>query len=256
LAHVYYTDPKDMHLAVGASIVAVIATSSGSAVNYLRDRVANIRLGMFLEIGSVAGAVCGALLAALVPGAILSVAFAGVLVYGAFMMWRQSRRPLGEVDLPPDPLADRLNLHGGYHDPAEEKDVRYQVRGSKLGLALSYLAGVISGMLGVGGGIMKVPAMHMFMHVPMKAATATSNFMIGITAAAGATVYLVRGEVEPFVAAPVAVGVLIGARIGASVFGRIKSAALIRLFVGLLILTAIRMAWRGIESMAAKGWGA
>jgi uncharacterized membrane protein YfcA len=251
LTMVHYTDVKDMHYVVGASIVAVIATSSGGAASYLRDRIANLRVGMFLEIASVSGALAGALLAGVVPGAALSIAFGGVMVYAAIMMWRQSRRPLGTVHLAPDPLADRLKMHGSYYDPAEKRQVSYHVRGTGAGLAASGVAGVVSGLLGVGGGIMKVPAMHMLMHLPMKASTATSNFMIGVTAAAGATVYLVRGEVDPYIAGPVAVGVLMGSYLGTRVFGRIRSATLIKLFVVIVVITAVRMVWKGIEGLSS-----
>ncbi len=249
LTTVVYTKTEDIHFAIGAAIVAVVATSTGGAVRYLRDNVANLRLGMYLEIGTCIGAVAGALLAGFISGKYLYIIFGVVLLYSCLTLLRRTLKKQPVDDVQPhaiDPLADKLNLHGSYYDPAEKKQVTYRVRGSKPALAIATLAGVNSGLLGVGGGIVKVPMMNVLMGVPMKASTATSNFMIGVTAAAGATVYFMRGEVDPFVAGPLAAGVLCGAQLGAKVFGRLRGDTLTRAFIIVLFIIGCRMIWRGL----------
>lgn len=190
-----------IHYAIGASIVSVIATSSGAASSYVRKGMANLRVAMFLEVATAAGAIAGALLAGLAPEKVLYIAFGTVLVYTALSMIR--KRKANRVPAP-DPLADRLRLHGSYYDEAEKQEIHYRVGRTKLGFGVSGIAGLMSGLLGIGGGAIKVPAMNLAMGIPLKVCTATSNFMIGVTAAASATVYFLRGDVLPFVAAPVA----------------------------------------------------
>lgn len=236
----------DIRHAIAASIVAVVATSSSAASAYVRERITNIRLGMLLETATVVGAICGALLAAFVSGRFLYAIFGCVLTWTAYNMWRGKKATAHEM--PPDPLADRLNLHASYFDKAENAEISYKVTRTKLGLFVGWLAGVVSGLLGVGGGVLKVPVMNIGMGVPIKAATATSNFMIGITAATGAAVYFMRGDVIPFIAAPVAVGVILGAKIGAKLLGGLKSRLINIIFVCLLVLTAAQMLWRGLAS--------
>ena len=231
--------------AIAASIVSVIATSSGAASSYVRERIANMRLGMVLEVSTVLGALTGALLAAAVPVRGLFLLFACILAYTA---WSMLRRPSGQpADAGPDRLADRLRLHGSYFDRSLGREVSYRVSRTKLGLAVGYLAGVASGLLGIGGGIIKVPVMNLAMGIPIKACTATSNFMIGVTAATGAAVYFMRGEVLPFVAAPVAVGVLLGARTGARLLGGMKSGAIRLIFVAVLVVSSAQMLVRGVR---------
>ena len=229
--------------AIAASIVSVIATSSGAASSYVRERIANMRLAMVLEVSTVTGALTGALLAAAVSSRGLFLLFAGILAYTA---WSMLRRPSGRpADAGPDRLADRLGLHGAYFDRSLGREVSYRVSRTGLGLAVGYAAGVASGLLGIGGGILKVPVMNLAMGVPIKACTATSNFMIGVTAATGAAVYFMRGEVLPFVAAPVAVGVLLGARTGARLLGGMRSGAVRLIFVAVLAVSAAQMLMRG-----------
>jgi uncharacterized membrane protein YfcA len=230
--------------AIAASIVSVIATSSGAAASYVSERIANMRLGMVLEIATVVGALTGAFLADWVSGRALFLTFAAVLAY---TVWSMIRPKAGAVEPAEDPLADRLMLHGSYYDRSLGRQVDYRVSRTKLGLAVSYLAGVSSGLLGIGGGVLKVPVMNLAMGMPIKACTATSNFMIGVTAASSAAVYLMRGEVLPFVAAPVAVGVLLGARTGARLMAGMKNSSVRYIFVAVLTVSAVQMLLKGVH---------
>jgi len=234
----------DIRHAIAASIVAVVATSSSAASAYVRERIANIRLGMLLETSTVLGAACGALAAAFVPVRGLFVLFGCVCVWTTWNMMR--RKSVEARDFPPDPLAERLNLSTSYFDPAENREVSYRVSRTKTGLCAGYVAGVLSGLLGIGGGVIKVPVMNLVMGVPIKAATATSNFMIGMTAAAGAAVYFARGDILFFVAAPVAVGVICGAKIGARLLGGLRGDVIRMIFVAVLAVAAVQMLWRGV----------
>ncbi len=235
----------DIHYAIGASIVSVIATSSGAAAVYLRDGITNIRVGMFLEVGTTVGAIFGAFVAGLIGGPALFVLFGVVLLYAAYTMFgrRNAELPSG-VEM--GPVANLLHLGGSYFDAALDREVKYNVRGARYGLPLTFIAGAVSGLLGIGGGILKVPAMDIVMKMPMKVSTATSNFMIGVTAAASAGVYFVRGDVNPFIAAPVAMGVLIGATLGTRVMTRMRSTLLRRVFVLVLVVVAIQMLVKGL----------
>jgi uncharacterized membrane protein YfcA len=230
--------------AIAASIVSVIATSSGAAATYVSERITNMRLGMLLEIATVTGALTGAYLAALIPGRGLFLIFALILAYTAWSMLRPKGHATGPVE---DALADRLRLHGSFFDRSLGREVSYRVSRTKLGLAVSYLAGIASGLLGIGGGILKVPVMNLAMGIPIKACTATSNFMIGVTAATSAAVYFMRGEVLPFVAAPVAIGVLLGARTGARLLGGMTNSSIRIIFVAVLAVSAVKMLMRGLQ---------
>ena len=237
----------DIRFAIGASIVAVIATSTGSAAAYVRERLTNLRVAMLLELTTTAGAICGAWLAGRIGGRWLFLCFGLVLLYAAVTMLRGNGDDDKTRPVPPDALADRLRLHGDFWDPAVGRRIRYRVCHTRLGLALSYGAGVISGLLGVGGGIMKVPAMHLAMRLPMKISTATSNFMIGVTAAASAGVYFMRGDIDPFIAAPVAIGVLLGARAGSRLLARVNGRAIRIGFIVVLLWVAAQMLLRGVR---------
>ena len=230
--------------AIAASIISVIATSSGAAASYVTERITNMRLGMVLEVSTVIGALTGAFIAQWVSTRALYLIFVLVLAYTAWSMIRTKARP---VAVAPDALADRLRLHGSYFDRSLGREVPYRVSRTKLGLAVSYVAGVSSGLLGIGGGVLKVPVMNLAMGLPIKVCTATSNFMIGVTAATGASVYFMRGEVLPFVAAPVAVGVLLGAKTGASLMGGMKNDAIRIIFVAVLAVCALQMLMKGIK---------
>jgi len=234
----------DIHYAIGASIVSVIATSSGAAAAYLRDGVTNIRVGMFLEIATTTGAIVGALIAGYVGGAGLFIVFGVVLTYSAYAMFRRrdAELPMG-VEM--GPLANFLHLGSAYYDSALNRLVEYNVRGARYGLPLMFVAGAVSGLLGIGSGVLKVPAMDLAMKLPLKVSTATSNFMIGVTAAASAGVYFIRGDVNPFIAAPVAMGVLIGATVGTRLMMRTRSTQIRRVFVVVLMIVALQMLVKG-----------
>lgn len=235
----------DIRTAIAASIIAVIATSSGAASGYVRQRLTNLRLAMLLETATATGALCGAFLAALISGRWLYLLFGLVLIYTA---WSMSRKPPHTArTLPPDAWADRLRLHASYFDKALNQEIAYRVSRTKLGLAVSYVAGVLSGLLGIGGGVLKVPVMNLAMGVPLKVCTATSNFMIGVTAATGAAVYFTRGDVQPFIAAPVAVGVLLGAKLGSRLLGHLHSHWIRNVFVAVLLVSSVQMLWKGIR---------
>jgi uncharacterized protein len=164
------------------------------------------------------------------------------------MMFRHRHEGQGSRPVPSDWLSDRLNLHGSYFDRAENRQIDYRVTRAPLGIVLMYVAGVVSGLLGIGSGALKVPAMDLGMRMPMKASTATSNFMIGVTAAASAGVYFARGDIDPFVAAPVAAGVLLGATLGSALLGRLQSGPLRAMFVVVLLWISLQMMWKGVRS--------
>jgi len=239
--------------AVGVSLVCVIVTSSAAAGVYLERHTANLRLGMLLEVFTATGALLGGLVAFLLPERVLAGLFAALLAYTAFSMLRRSRAPAGQPSLPAagdGPAAPRgapPDAGPGRQDLADEVGgPGYRPRRLGAGAAGSLGAGIMSALLGVGGGIVKVPLMHLVMGVPLKVATATSNLMIGVTAAASAVVYLLRGGIDPYVAGPTAVGVFAGAMVGSRLAARIDVRILRLLFVGILALTAAQMALRAL----------
>ena len=203
-------------LAVGASIVSVVATSSASASTYVQDHLTNLRLGMFLEIGTVAGAITGAFVAVFLPASALFILFGVILLYATIVMIRARG-----IDFPanvrPDKTSRILALGSQYEDQSLNRVVKYEVTRTPLTVFIGYFAGIVSGLLGVGGGVINVPTMNLVSKVPVKVASATSNFMIGVTAAASASVYLLRGDVHPLLAAPLIIGVAGGALLGTRV---------------------------------------
>lgn len=236
----------DIRYAIGASIVSVIATSSGAGAAYIKQHLVNIRVAMFLEAATTLGALGGAFLAGVVGGRWLYLVFSTVLAYTAVAMWRRDGMD-GPRPARPDAVADALSLHGSFTDQATGREIGYRVCRSGLGLLVSGVAGLLSGLLGVGGGVIKVPAMALGMRIPMKAATATSNFMIGVTAAASAGVYFARGDINPYIAAPTAVGVLLGSVVGARLMRRVNTSVLKTSFAVVLIFVAVQMAWKGLS---------
>jgi uncharacterized membrane protein YfcA len=235
----------DIRLAVGASIVSVIATSSGAAAAYVRDRMTDMRVGMFLELATTTGAVCGALLAALVAPAFLYLLLGVVLLFSAAMQVTR----LGEETPPtdrPSALASRLRLVSSYPDRKLGREVPYSARRIPLGFLLMWIAGVVSGLLGIGSGVLKVLAMDGAMRLPMKVSSATSNFMIGVTAAASAGIYLSRGDVDPRIVAPVALGVLAGALAGARLLQHISNRAVRLVFLPVLVVVGLETIGRGL----------
>ncbi len=233
----------DVRLAIGASVISVIATSSGAAAAYVRERMTNLRVAMFLEMGTTSGALTGAYLAGVVNPRWLFVVFGFVLAYSALVMLRERRTGGPRRSL----VADRLLLHGTYVDEAQgAREILYKVGRPAAGLGLMYVAGTASGLLGIGSGALKVPALDLAMGLPIKVSTATSNFMIGVTAAASAGVYFARGQIDPFVAAPVAVGVLAGATLGSRLLGRLHGRVVRVAFVIVLLFVAAQMLWKGL----------
>lgn len=240
--------------AIGASIVSVIATSSGSASAYVRDRITNLRIGMFLEIGSTVGAVIGAVSSiALVRSGYAWAVFLtfGVLLiisaYSTASRIRKERTKGSEIiNQTPNRVSDALNLRGEYYDQSTKKTVPYVADKVFPGFAVMVAAGVLSALLGVGGGVLKVVGMDSFMKLPFKVSTTTSNFMIGVTAAASTGIYYVAGYVNPFIAAPVAIGFVIGAYAGTKILVRTKPGPLRWVFVAVLIVIAFEMVRQGI----------
>ncbi len=235
----------DIRMAIGASIISVIATSSGAAAAYVKEHLANLRVAMFLEIGTTLGAISGAYLAGVIHTRFLFILFGGLLAWSAIAMLK--KRHEGEGIASPSALADRLKLHGSFYDEAIDQHVDYRVTRPGTGLGLMYLAGAASGLLGIGSGALKVPAMDLAMRLPMKVSTATSNFMIGVTAAASAGLYFVRGEIDPLLAGPVATGVLLGATAGSRFLGRVESRVIRTVFVVVLIVVSVEMLVKGLR---------
>ncbi len=233
-----------IYFAIGASIISVIATSSGAAAAYVKDHMTNLRVGMFLELATTIGAICGAFLSGLLAPGLLSVIFGIILLISAAPLVFK----LGE-ELPTgvknDRLANWLHLNSTYPDHHLHRDVPYQVTRTPLGLAMMYVAGLISGLLGIGSGTFKVLALDVAMRLPMKVSTTTSNFMIGVTAAASAGIYFSRGDIPPLIAAPVALGILIGALAGARLLAHLSSKVLRLIFLAVIVVAAVEMVLHG-----------
>jgi uncharacterized membrane protein YfcA len=239
--------------AVGVSLVCVIVTSSAAAGVYLERHAANLRLGMLLEVFTATGALLGGLVAFLLPERVLAGLFAALLAYTAFSMLRRGGAQPGVPPSPPAAdgpgAAHDVGVARGPSSPSLADEIAgpgYRPRRLGAGAGGSLGAGVLSALLGVGGGIVKVPLMHLVMGVPLKVATATSNLMIGVTAAASAIVYLLRGGIDPYIAGPTAVGVFAGALVGSRLAARIHVRFLRLLFVGVLSVTAVQMAMRAL----------
>jgi len=232
----------DIRYAIGATLVSVIATSSGAAAAYVRDGFSSIRIGMFLEIATTVGAVFGAFLGSRIPTGALGILFGVILLVAA---WQSGRgHEFRKAPAPADPLSERLKLNGSYNAGGEMQS--YQVRRVKAGFGLMFGAGTLSGLLGIGSGSLKVIAMDQAMQIPFKVSTATSNFMIGVTAAASVSVYLSRGYVNPSLAMPVMLGVLAGSMIGARFLARLPVVLLRRVFAVVVGAIAIEMIVSGI----------
>jgi uncharacterized membrane protein YfcA len=241
----------DIHIAIAASIVSVIATSSAAASNDVQSGLTNVRLGMFLETATALGGLAGAIVAVTVladHSNVLVFAFVPVVLIAAVLMASSRDRDI-VADPPFDALAQRLRLDGEYVGPVTGIRRRYQVTGTGLGLSFAGLAGVASGLLGIGGGTFKVPAMNTLMNVPLRVATATSTFMIGVTAASGALVYLFAGDVVLAIVAPVVLAVFFGTVLGRRYGHTAPVARLKVLFVGLLVIAALLMVARGVGAL-------
>lgn len=229
----------DIHFAIGASIVSIIATSSGAAAAYVRDRLTNLRVGMFLELGTTCGAIVGAALAVYANSTLLKAIFGAVLLVSLVPILMK----VGE-DIPKSPelkgLAKRLSLRGSYTEP-NGLVVNYNATRPVAGMFGMVVAGLLSGLLGIGSGAFKVLSMDLAMKLPMKVSTTTSNFMIGVTAAASAGIYIVRGDVDPLIVAPVALGIMVGAFIGSKTLPKARNPTVRKIFAIVIAATAIEM---------------
>ena len=232
----------DLKYAIGAALVSVIATSSGAAAAYVREGYSNVRVGMFLEIATTIGALAGAGLALYLKASVIAVIFGLVLIYSAYTSIRQHAND--SIRQKPDRLATWLRMDSTY--PTEHGLESYHVSGIPLGFALMFVAGVLSGLLGIGSGAVKVLAMDKAMKLPFKVSTTTSNFMIGVTAAASAGIYLSRGYIDPGLAMPVMLGVLIGSLSGARVLAGANVRILRIVFSSVIGALALEMIYSGI----------
>ena len=232
----------DIRYAIGATLVSVIATSSGAAAAYVREGFSNIRIGMFLEIATTLGAVGGAMLAARIPTSAISIIFGLVLMYSAYASSRPRHEHLGNCR--PNPLATRLKMNGIY--PTPNGPMGYCPQAVPAGFSMMFGAGVLSGLLGIGSGAVKVIAMDQAMGLPFKVSTTTSNFMIGVTAAASAGVYLSRGYIDPGLAMPVMLGVVAGSLAGARVLAQAKTRWLRLVFGVVIAIMAFEMIYHGL----------
>ncbi len=231
----------DFHYAIGAALVASIATSSGSGSAYVKEGITNIRLGMFLEIATTIGAVVGAIIAVWLNNSTIAIIYGCVLILTAAMQQRRKSDHDGVVG---SDLARRLKLFGTW--PQRDGSMKaYQLRGVGGGFSVMLLAGMLSGILGIGSGVLKVIAMDGIMKVPFKVSTTTSNFMMGVTACASAVVYIQRGNIVPGIACPVLVGVLFGALTGARLLKKLDVRLLRQIFCIAILLVAFNMIWQG-----------
>ncbi len=232
----------DLRYAIGASLISVIATSSGAAAAYVREGFTNVRVGILLEVATTSGALAGAALAGVVPTNMLSILFGVVVLFTAYHSFDVPENHL--LNTVSHPWATRLRLESTY--PVGDVMQHYTVQRVPYGLSLMFVAGILSALLGIGGGVIKVLAMDRGMRLPFKVSTTTSNFMIGVTAAASAGVYLHRGYVHPAIAAPVMLGVLAGALVGARLLTRTPAAKLRMLFTAVIVVLGIEMLYKGL----------
>ncbi|ADQ78199.1 protein of unknown function DUF81 [Paludibacter propionicigenes WB4] len=233
----------DMRFAVGTALVTSIATSSGAAAAYIREGITNTRIGMFLEIATTTGAVAGALVAMYLPTHIIALIFAAILIFSAAMTIRK-RNTVVDYAAPGDKLGVKLKLNGSY--PSEKGTINYNVHNVLGGYSLMTVAGVLSGLLGIGSGALKVLAMDTMMKIPFKVSTTTSNFMVGVTAAASAVIYLQRGYIDPGLAMPIVPGVLIGAFFGSKILVKAKVQTLRKVFSVVITMLALQMIYNAI----------
>jgi uncharacterized protein len=232
-----------MYVAIGASLISVVATSAGASVAFVRDGWTNLHIAMLLECATVTGAVIGAFMAGLIAPWVLELLFALIMLQSAYFEFTKKG---DEISPEGSPIAERLELGGELPSPGGGVALHYGVTNLAAGGALMVVAGLMSGLLGIGSGSLKVMAMDYLMHIPLKVSSATSNFMIGVTAGAGALVFLARGEVSTVVAAPLAIGVTVGALVGSRVLPYADVKWLRIGYVIILVLIAIVMGWRAL----------
>ena len=240
----------DIKYAIGASIVAVIATSSGSAIAFVKDHVSNMRVGMLLEVFTTAGGVVGALMAGVFSSKLLYIFFSLILLNSFYGMLKKTglitKTKKEEEVVENDKYADKYKLNSSYYDKATGETVEYNVTNVPQGSLVMFGAGFASGLLGIGSGAFKVVALDTYMKLPIKVSTATSNFMMGVTATASALIYFFNGTINPAVAAPIAIGTLIGSRTGAKVMQRLDAKYIRYIFLPILLFTIINMLLKGL----------
>ena len=240
----------DIKYAIGASIVAVIATSSGSAIAFVKDHVSNMRVGMLLEIFTTAGGVVGALMAGIFSSKLLYIFFSLILLNSFYGMLKKTglinKGKREEDKVENDKYADKYKLNSTYYDKATGKTVKYNVTNVPQGSLVMFGAGFASGLLGIGSGAFKVVALDTYMKLPIKVSTATSNFMMGVTATASALIYFFNGTINPAIAAPIVLGTLIGSRTGAKVMQRLDAKYIRYIFLPILLFTIVNMFLKGV----------
>lgn len=240
----------DIKYAIGASIIAVIATSSGSAIAFVKDHVSNMRVGMLLEVFTTAGGVVGALMAGIFSSKLLYIFFSLILLNSFYGMLKKTglitKVKKEEEKVENDKYADRYKLNSTYYDKATGKTVAYNVTNVPQGSLVMFGAGFASGLLGIGSGAFKVVALDSYMKLPIKVSTATSNFMMGVTATASALIYFFNGTINPEIAAPIAIGTLIGSRTGAKVMQRLDAKYIRYIFLPILLFTIVNMFLKGV----------
>ena len=240
----------DIKYAIGASIVAVIATSSGSAIAFVKDHVSNMRVGMLLEVFTTAGGVVGALMAGVFSSKLLYIFFSLILLNSFYGMLKKTglitKLKKEEEKVENDKYSDKYKLNSTYYDKATGETVKYNVTNVPQGSLVMFGAGFASGLLGIGSGAFKVVALDTYMKLPIKVSTATSNFMMGVTATASALIYFFNGTINPVVAAPIAIGTLIGSRTGAKVMQRLDAKYIRYIFLPILLFTIINMFLKGL----------
>lgn len=236
----------DIKYAIGASIIAVIATSSGATIAYLKDNVLNLRVAMFLEIATSIGAVAGALLTGVINPIFLYILFGLLLFFSGLNMikkiWGKQVQTNATSN---DAIAKKLKLNGSYYDKNLKKQIDYKVTNVPAGLTVMFGAGIASGLLGIGSGAFKVIAMDTFMKMPLKPSSSTSNLMMGVTAAASATIYFFNGSILPQIAVPLALGIILGATVGSRVMQIMPSKLIRIIFIPILIYLGVQMILKG-----------
>lgn len=240
----------DIKYAIGASILAVIATSSGASISFLKDKITNVKVGLFLEIFTTVGALLGALLAGIFSSQVLYILFSCILMNSFYGMLKKSgiiksKSSNREVE-EKDRYAEKLGFASSYYDKAEKKEISYEVYNVKQGSAVMFGAGLASGLLGIGSGAFKIMALDGYMRLPIKVSTATSNFMMGVTASASALIYFFNGTINPYIAAPVALGTLIGSMVGSRVMQILNAKYLRYLMLPILFFTIVNMIMKGL----------
>lgn len=233
----------DIRYAIAASLISIIATSSGAAASYLKDHLTNLRVAVLLELGTVAGAMAGFLISSKINSSWLYLLFGGFLLFSSIMMFAKKGDSHTEQD---HPWSEKLKLGGSFTNEKGQLII-YKVANVPVGLFVMFFAGILSALLGIGSGIFKVLAMDGAMKIPMKVSSATSNFMIGVTATASAGAFLMRGDIRPEIATPVSLGIIIGSYVGARVMPKMPAALIRKIFVVVLVIVSVQMIMKGLK---------